>query len=119
MNLFVLGWGLAANRGELAIAALKKTAELFPFLEMEEKYSWQRGCRSAVITCQYPPADWLGSKQYLSDTDQTALVYDGLPVNGKDRFAAHNASGLATHWDELAEKLDGFYCCIRIRKNEA
>jgi len=109
---------LQANRGELAIAALKKTAGLYPCLESGQQYSWQSGCRSVVVACQYPPADWLGSRQYVSDTDQVAVLYDGLPVDGSDRIAAHNASDLARHWNELAENLDGFYCCIRLRKKE-
>ena len=117
MNLFVTGWGLEADRCRLAIAALQKTARSYPSLENGEVFSWQSGCNSVVLACQFPPANFLESRQYVSETDQEVVAYDGLPVDGDDRFAAHHAGELARNWNDSAHNLDGYFCGIRIQKN--
>jgi len=118
MNLFVTGWGLDADRCRLAIAALNNAARAYPSLENGDVFSWQSGCNGAVLACQSPPADWLGSRRYVSDSERDVVAYGGLPIDGNDRFAAHDAGELARNWDDSADKLDGFYCGIRIIKNK-
>jgi asparagine synthase (glutamine-hydrolysing) len=116
MNLFVSGWGLEADRCRLVLAALEKTAKSYSSLDNGEGFSWQSECNSVVLGCQFPSSDCLDSRQYVSDTDQSVVVYDGLPVDGDGRFSAHNAGELARNWDDSADKLDGFFCGIRIQK---
>jgi len=116
MSLFVTGWGLDADRCRLAIAALKKTARAYSSLENGDVFSWQSECNSIVIACQVPQKEWLGARQYISETDSEVVLFGGLPVDGGDRFAAHHAGELARNWDDSAEQLDGFYCGIRILK---
>lgn len=116
MNLFVLGYGLNRDQCERVSSALNKTAEFYPSLEHGQQFSWQSECRSVAVACLYPSADWLGSRRYVSETDQGIVVYDGLPVDGNEQFAAHDADELARYWNKSAAGLDGFFCGARIHK---
>ena len=118
MNLFISGWGLDSDRCRAAITALKQTARSYPSLKDGGFFSWQSDCNRVVLACQFPSTDFLGSRQYVSDTDQAVVIYDGLPVDGDDRFAAHHAGELARNWDDSVENLDGFFCGVRILKKE-
>lgn len=118
MNLFITGWGLDADRCRAAVTALKQTARSYPSLTDGGFFSWQSDCDRVVLACQFPSTDYLESRQYVSDTDQAVVIYDGLPVDGDDRFAAHHAGELARNWDDSVENLDGFFCGVRILKGE-
>jgi asparagine synthase (glutamine-hydrolysing) len=39
-----------------------------------------------------------------------------LPIDGDDRFAAHDANELGRNWKESASELDGFFCAARVNK---
>jgi len=118
MNLFVLGRRLSNDQRALLIPALKKTATMYSSLSGGQTYSWQSKCGSTMVACQYPSDEWLGSRQYVAETDDAVVVYDGLPVDVSDRFNAHVASELLMQWDDFSRDVDGFFCGIRIRKND-
>jgi len=118
MNLFISGWSLEADKTRLAIAALAETSKLYPTLENGCSYSWRSECSSVFLACQFPSADYLESRQYVFESDESVVAYDGLPVDADDRFSAHQASDLASYWDTSTEDLDGFFCALRIQKRE-
>ncbi|MGI9205091.1 MAG: hypothetical protein ACR2Q3_13835 [Woeseiaceae bacterium] len=116
MNLFFLGCGLKQGQSGLVGRALKSTAQTYSSLHGGQFYSWQSQCQSTMVACQHPSPEWLGTRSYIDENDDAIVVYDGLPVDPSDRFAAHIASELQRNWDDAAHALDGYFCGIRILK---
>jgi len=117
MNLFAFGYNLDRDQCARVGSALRETIEFYPSLKDGRHFSWQSECDSVIAACQYPDADWTGSRRYVSDSGPNIAIYDGLPVSAVNGFAAHDASELDRHWDQSAADLEGFFCGARIEKS--
>lgn len=117
MNLFVLGFGLNADQCARVESALNKAVDYYPSLRDGSSFSWQNESRTVIVACQYPGAQMLGPRRYISETEQCIVVYDGLPIDTDNQFAAHDARELGENWDKSVAGLDGFYCGARVDKS--
>lgn len=116
MNLFLLGVGLQGDQCDRIALSVNAAAGIFSSLDGGQDYSWNNDSKTTALACRFPEQALLGSREYVSESDDIVCAYDGLPVDDQDRFRPHLASELARCWDDRVHELDGFFCGIRILK---
>ena len=115
MNLFVVGWGLGAQRIAASLAELHRTAALYPLLDSASLWSFEAG--SGVVAASVRTPDAVAAPRvYLHQDADGAAFFDGLPIDPTGSVTGHRADRLDASWDRLPSILEGRYCAVRLRR---
>ena len=115
MQLYAVAYG--RPRPELAVevdSAVLRAATAFPALDPRTLERGEAGTgRLAFAALSHPP-EVAVPRRYSARRAQTTVLFDGLPVERRGRFAAHDAAVLLERWDELVHSLEGVFSAVRI-----
>jgi asparagine synthase (glutamine-hydrolysing) len=112
LNLFLLGWRLSPELRSRAEALLAQTASVYPQLDPATLWHEERGFAFAASIHTAERA--AGARRYVHRDANQVVLYDGSLVERAGRFAAHDASALASHWDQVRE-LEGQFVAARLQ----
>ncbi len=117
MNLFVVGWNLPEGVAASALTALRRSITIYPQLDLST--FWQAPAHPTVLAaCISTSLEAARPRRYVCEGPSDTGFYNGCLIDREGRFEAHDAIALLTHWDELAERLEGQFAIFRISKVE-
>ena len=117
MHLFAVAWGLAPPEVAGLCAELTRSAGHYPHLDLATLWIRQphNGVVAAGVTSR--PVT-VSPREYLFESGEEVVLFDGLPLEVTGSFVAHRASSLAARWDTLHERLEGRFVAVRLRSHE-
>ena len=117
MNLFVVGHALRPDVSAKLFPALRYVADRQASIAAAQSFEWRSPDKATAVACTYDAQESLGERQYVAETDDAIVLYDGLPVDSAGGIAFHRADNLYPNWDSHVADLDGFFCAVRILKS--
>ena len=112
MNLFVVGWNCQTEECLRATSALRSMHDTYTLLDRETLEVWN-GTRG-FAAWMHTNRDTARPRRYVHRADGELVLYDGIAVDPTGRITAHDAGALATHWAELADRLEGRFAAVRM-----
>ena len=114
MNLFIVKKGpLSLTSSELTAALATDALRSRPADESEGG-SWDSPCSTVSFACVYDSFDRVAPRRYLQRDERAITTFDGLPIDTRRRFKAHDAAQVAANWGDLDEYVDGFFAAVKI-----
>lgn len=114
MQIFAVTIRWPAATAQALAKAVGSAAAAFPRLDertlMQVEHRDQRICVAAISH----PTQLTAPRRYRAQDAGVTVLFDGLPADRHDRFAAHDAAALLEHWNELPERLEGVFSAVRL-----
>ncbi len=116
MNLFAVGWNLAATTRTRLFAEIGNMTEIYPPLDAGTR--WQFTGKKSYIVSLSNAEHAVAPRNYRWHDDKNAALYDGAPVDCADQFEAQDAKQLNENWDRLPTDLEGPFSMARVHQNQ-
>jgi asparagine synthase (glutamine-hydrolysing) len=114
MNLFIVGFNLPKEYRERIQNKILKMIKIYPFLDIDTIWNRTSKCNIVTSASMQSNKNICVPRQYLIENETEALLYCGLPINGRNTFSAHRSDELLKNWGSLLEDLEGMFCIVRI-----
>lgn len=114
MNLFVIAWGWPGMEPENVVDAMEQMNRLYPQLEADTLFCEGDPCKRWLVASLQHGGDTATPRQYVSYSHSHLTLFDGLPIHPQNSFAAHRATELDRHWEDLPNVLEGQFLAARI-----
>jgi len=89
-------------------------SEIFP--ELDPKTFWHRrsSCGTLLAGSVQTPQAVAAPRCYITEQNDSILMYSGLPISPKGAFKAHRADDLLPRWNCLESELEGSYFLAKL-----
>ena len=113
MHVFITGWNAAADAQATAVDELRRITGIYP--QLDPTTAWHHRTDAGPFAAGiHHGNDAIKPRRYRVANGQAVTFYDGVPIDPSGGLAAHDATALDAHWDQLAETLEGHYVAVRV-----
>ena len=114
MQIFAVSHALPEGTRDALETAVVEAAGAFPRIDTTSVVTLDVSAHRVAMAAVAHPDDLAAPRRYRAQHGDVIVLFDGLPVDRRDGFAACDAAALLRHWDELPERLDGAFTALRI-----
>jgi asparagine synthase (glutamine-hydrolysing) len=117
VNLFIAAWNLSEHDRQKALAAIPGMGGVYPQLDLGTMWGVSSG--KAWAGGVHDRAGGSLKRQYVFQSEQEVLFFDGCPVDRTGRFWALDAPALAANWNSLTGSLEGQFVVMRVGRESS
>src|SRR5689334_17406893 len=112
MNIFLAGLGLSDSMNIAATQALESITSVYPQLDRKTLGVWNQ--RNAFIGTMHTNPAIASPRDYVAKSGEMLTVFSGTPISSDGKIIPHRAADLASHWNQLPQKLDGQFAAVKV-----